>query len=64
MIFSGDTLFQLSVGRTDFPGGDAVALKKSVQRLRDLPGEYTICPGHGSPTYLSQERSKNPYMRG
>lgn len=64
VIFSGDTLFQLSVGRTDFPGGDAAALKKSVQRLRDLPGEYTICPGHGSPTYLSQERSKNPYMRG
>ena len=64
VIFSGDSLVQLSVGRTDFPGGDAAALKKSVQRLRDLPGEYTICPGHGSPTYLSQERSKNPYMRG
>ena len=46
------------------PGGDAEALRKSVLRLRDLPGEYTICPGHGSPSYMSQERSKNPYMRG
>ena len=64
VIFTGDTLFPLSVGRTDFPGGDAEALRKSVLRLRDLPGEYTICPGHGSPSYMSQERSKNPYMRG
>ena len=64
VIFTGDTLFQMSVGRTDFPGGDAAALKQSVLRLRDLPGEYTICPGHGSPTLLSQERRSNSYMRG
>ena len=63
-LFTGDTLFRASVGRTDFPGGDYETLRRSLLRLRGLPGEYTVCPGHGLPTMMSQERKTNPYLKG
>ena len=61
MMFTGDTLFKGSIGTTDF-GGDEEALTKSLRALYDLPGDYTVYPGHGSATTLSDERRTNPYL--
>ena len=62
-IFSGDTLFMDSCGRTDFPGGDNALMRKSLRRLADLDGDYQVLPGHGPATRLSEERKFNPYLR-
>lgn len=62
VIFSGDTLFKQSVGRTDLPTGSRVAQKASLNKLFSLSDDYTIYPGHDSPTTLSYERSYNPYI--
>ena len=62
MLFSGDTLFAGSCGRTDFPGSDPKAMKASLQKLKMLPGDFRVFPGHGEDTTLSYERENNPYM--
>lgn len=62
-LFTGDTLFRLSCGRTDFPGGDINEELKSLKRLAGLPGDYDVYPGHDMATRLSVERAANPYMR-
>lgn len=60
VIFSGDTLFHLSYGRTDLAGGDSVALYESiVYRLFTLRGDYRVLPGHQSITTLDFERKNN-----
>lgn len=60
VLFSGDSIFQLSYGRTDFPGGSEDALLDSIQRnTEDLPDETTILPGHGPATKLGFERRNN-----
>ena len=64
VIFSGDTIFEGSCGRTDFPDGDGVVLQNSLKRLKNLEGDYRIFPGHGASTTLNNERLLNPYMRG
>ena len=61
-IFTGDTLFQGSMGRTDFPGGDYGQLIASLKRLADLPGNYQVLPGHEGATTLNRERTSNYYM--
>ncbi len=61
-IFSGDTLFAGSCGRTDLPGGDMPALLRSLKRLSELPGDYEVYPGHMGPTTLDRERRGNYYM--
>ena len=61
-LFSGDTLFQESIGRTDLPGGDMAQLCKSLARLRTLPDNTQIYPGHGYPTSIEHEKEYNPYM--
>ena len=63
MLFSGDTLFKESVGRTDFPSGNSDDLKTSLQRLYLLKGDYKVFPGHGDTTTLSYERENNPYIK-
>lgn len=63
-LFAGDTLFQSSVGRTDFPGGSTEEILKSIKKLYSLEGDYRVCPGHGDETTLSFERDNNPYTRG
>lgn len=63
-IYSGDTLFEGSCGRTDLPCGDTRQLLASLLRLRELPGDYRVYPGHGPSTTLSQERRFNPYLKG
>ena len=62
-MFSGDTLFMDSCGRTDFPGGSMAQMQESLKRLAELPGDYKVLPGHGPATQLTQERKYNPYMR-
>lgn len=64
VIFSGDTLFAFSCGRTDLPGGSYPEIRKSLKRLADLPGDYQVLPGHGEATTMEAERQGNPYMQG
>jgi glyoxylase-like metal-dependent hydrolase (beta-lactamase superfamily II) len=61
-VFSGDTLFAGSCGRTDFPGGDMMEEMASLKKLAELPGDYEVYPGHADATRLSVERAYNPYM--
>lgn len=61
-IFSGDTLFQGSCGRTDLATGDWSTILRSLKLLRDLPGDYTVYPGHGPSTTMEIERCSNPFM--
>lgn len=63
LIFSGDTLFCLTAGRTDFPGGSFEELVASLITLRNLPGDYIVYPGHNRATTLEHERVRNRYMR-
>lgn len=63
LIFSGDTLFCLTAGRTDFPGGSFEELMASLITLRNLPGDYIVYPGHNRTTTLEHERVRNRYMR-
>ena len=62
ILFSGDTLFAHSIGRTDLPGGDPAAMSKTLARLKALPDGYTIYAGHGPQTTLSHEKRYNPYL--
>lgn len=63
-MFSGDVLFQGSIGRTDLPGSDHQTLLESLQKLLDtLPDETGVLPGHMEPTTLGRERQTNPYLR-
>ena len=62
-IFSGDTLFARSCGRTDLPGGDWDTIQASLTRLAELEGDYNVFPGHGESSTLERERRLNPYMR-
>jgi hydroxyacylglutathione hydrolase len=62
-VFSGDVLFQGSVGRTDLPGGDWPTLAASIQSLLDAhPDETTVYPGHMGITTLGRERASNPFL--
>lgn len=62
-LFSGDTLFYCSCGRTDFPSGSVEEMMNSLKRLKNLEGDYTVYTGHGSHTTLNFERKNNPYMK-
>ena len=63
VVFSGDVLFQGSVGRTDLPGGDWPTLLESIRGLVDsLPEETTVYPGHMGITTLGAERATNPFL--
>ena len=62
-IFSGDTLFRGSCGRTDLPGGDWATITKSLKRLATLEGNFWVYSGHGPTSTLRDEKKYNPYMR-
>ena len=62
-LFSGDTLFAGSCGRTDLPGGDWNVIQDSLSRLAGLKDDLTVYPGHGNSTTLAEEKLYNPYMR-
>lgn len=62
-LFSGDTLFQGSIGRTDFPGGSFEELKKGVhEKLFVLPDETAVYPGHMGATTIGYEKANNPFV--
>ncbi len=62
-VFSGDTLFQGSVGRSDFPGGSMSKLVRSVrEKLLVLPEETVVYPGHGERTTIGYEKKYNPFL--
>jgi glyoxylase-like metal-dependent hydrolase (beta-lactamase superfamily II) len=62
-VFSGDVLFQGSVGRVDLPGGDGPTLMESIRSLvESLPGETRVYPGHMGVTTLGAERATNPFL--
>ena len=61
-LFSGDTLFMDSCGRTDLPCGNQVAILKSLKRLASLPTDYRVLSGHGQATTLFEEKKYNPFM--
>ena len=63
VLFSGDTLFCMSCGRTDFPGGSYRQMLRSLARLAALEGDAQVLPGHEEATSLSFERAHNPYMK-
>ena len=61
-LFSGDTLLKLSIGRTDFPGGNMSEMKRSLDRLMQLSDDITVYPGHGEVTTIGYERQNNPFL--
>ena len=62
-LISGDTLFQESVGRTDFKGGSAQTLSKSIEeKLFTLPDDTQVFPGHGASTTIGHEKKYNPFF--
>lgn len=63
VLFTGDTLFKGSCGRTDLAGGDMDEELRSLKKLCALPGDYEVYPGHMDPTTLERERLLNYYCR-
>ena len=62
-LFTGDTLFAGSCGRTDFPGGSFQDMQASLRRLAQIPEDLKVFPGHCGSSTLERERQKNPYLR-
>ncbi|MDE6035906.1 MAG: MBL fold metallo-hydrolase [Ruminococcus sp.] len=63
VIFSGDTLFCCSIGRTTYDGGNPEMMVQSLEKLYNLEGNYKVLTGHGDNTELEYERNSNPYLR-
>ena len=62
-VFTGDTLFAGSIGRTDFPGGDMETLLESIRtKLLTLPQDTVVWPGHGPSTTIGAEKRENPFL--
>ncbi len=63
-IFTGDALFEGSIGRTDLPGGDHALLISSIrEKLLVLPGDTIVHPGHGPETTIAEEKRSNPFLQ-
>ena len=63
-IYTGDTLFDRSIGRTDLVGGNQAKLEESLRKLISLDRDYNIYPGHGSVSTISKQIKFNPYLYG
>lgn len=63
VIFSGDTLFFCSCGRTDFPGGDSGEMINSLKKIANINENLTVYPGHDRSSTLDFERANNPYIK-
>lgn len=64
VMFSGDTLFRDSIGRTDMPDGNYSVLVKTLEMLTELPGNYRVLPGHNDETASDREKANNPFLNG
>ncbi len=64
LLFSGDTLFADSIGRTDFPGGSISVMQQSLTKLCTYPDHIGILSGHGEATTLGFEKQNNPFLQG
>ncbi len=62
VLFAGDTIFYENCGRCDLPGGDFEVMKKTLNRLAALEGDYTVYPGHERASTMEHERARNPYI--
>jgi glyoxylase-like metal-dependent hydrolase (beta-lactamase superfamily II) len=62
-VFTGDTLFNGSIGRMDFPDSSEVDMKKSLTKLACLPDSFVVYPGHGSTTTIGEEKCSNPFLQ-
>ncbi|UNT95969.1 MBL fold metallo-hydrolase [Allobaculum mucilyticum] len=61
-LFTGDVLFENSIGRTDLPGGSVEQMRDSLNFIKSLTKDYTVYPGHGPSTSLDYEQTHNPYL--
>lgn len=61
-VFTGDTMFFCSCGRTDFPGGSSQEIMQSLKKIADLKGDLTVYPGHDRFSSLDFERANNPFL--
>jgi glyoxylase-like metal-dependent hydrolase (beta-lactamase superfamily II) len=61
-VFTGDTLFAGSIGRTDIPQGSVSDMKKSLRKLANLPDNFMVYPGHGPTTTIGEEKQSNPFL--
>ncbi len=64
VMFSGDTLFHDSIGRTDMPDGNYSVLAKSLEMLTEIQENYRVLPGHNEETELKREKDHNPFLSG
>lgn len=62
VLFSGDTLFAGSIGRTDLPGGSNQEMERSLKKLTALPDNTLVLPGHGAKTTIGEEKQTNPFL--
>ena len=62
VLFTGDTLFQMTIGRTDLEGGSIMQIIQSLRIIAQLPDNTKVYPGHGYTTTIGYELSRNPYM--
>jgi glyoxylase-like metal-dependent hydrolase (beta-lactamase superfamily II) len=62
LLFTGDTLFKGSIGRTDFIGGSMFQIIQSLRMISQLPDETIVLPGHGEQTTMGYEQTTNPYL--
>ena len=63
ILFSGDTLFKGSIGRTDFPSGNSAEMLESLNRLCQLPDSTVVYPGHGPVTSIGEEKANNMFLK-
>lgn len=63
-VFTGDTLFCGSIGRTDFPESSELDMRVSLKKLAALPEHFTVYPGHGPITTIGEEKRSNPFLQG
>ena len=62
-MFTGDFLFQNSIGRTDMPTGNMNQMKESLEKIKEYSDRIRIYPGHGDTTNLGDEKQDNPFLR-
>ncbi len=63
-LLCGDTIFDMSVGRTDLPGGSTETILESLKKIKSMPGDIRLYPGHGETTTINKQIQFNPYLKG